>query len=1159
VRLLELHLLRFGALEDVALALEAPGLHVVHGGNGVGKSTLLRAVGDLLFGIPATTPDAHRFRGRDLRIRACVQPPGTPGAAPLWIQRRKGRKNTLLDDAGQPFDETRLAGWLGGVTREGFERQYGLSHASLLEGGRALARGEGDLGESLFGAATGLPGLHRLREQLAEEAGALYRERGQNPELNAALRRHRDERDAARRLGLRPRDWLELDERRREVSAELARASAEGRRAVAERERLARVVRVLGRVRRRERLRGEVEKLGEVPELPTNAGAEIERLRGSREDRTVALDRVEADLVRAEQALADVPDPAPWLAHEKRLEALARSLARAEAAREDERDAAARIDALAREIDLALRELGGAPGAGPGALPELDAGLAGRLRALVRERTRLDERAQEAARDRLRVARESGSPPPVAEPPDLRELAAALRDARPHAGLERECDERAEQLAALDERLARRCAALPGTALELEALCALAVPSAESVAEEARALAQAEREADRLRQARAAELEAAERARRRIARLEGAGAVPSPDGVAAAREDRDAAWRALRDDWTAGRPAEPAVLDGYEGSVRAADTAADRLRDDAERAAAHTAARSERQRAEERAAAHAGALEALEARRAAQEAAWRARWLELGVAADAPEVMRGWLEELASLRAGAEERDELRRRQAGRRRALERCRARLACALAPLADPAPARDAGLDALLAAAERALEDGERARDAWERACEQAESLAERERALEEREARLAADESEWRAQWQPALQALGLRPDAGVEEVEAWLEAHGRLRSRALELEQCRRGRAERVEELAAFAREVEALAALFEAGPASADPHLAAADLLDRLADARRRQARRDELVARRDDLRRRRDELATEREQAEARIRAWVERARCGSEAELDGVVARVERAHALSEEQRTLDASLSDEGLPLAELVAEALAADPEELPVLQAAAADEAEAVEARCNALREERGRLEARLDALDGAPVAADAAAAAAAELAAIAEGAERYAELVAERWLLEREIDRYRESHQGPLLRAASAGFASLTLGAWSGLTTQIGEDDRQRIAAVRPDGAEVPVTGLSSGTRDQLYLALRLASLERPGERGPDLPIVLDDVFVQFDDARTRAGLELLAGLAERRQVVLFTHHDRVVELASEAGEAVHVQHLTGRTGVGAG
>ena len=85
---------------------------------------------------------------------------------------------------------------------------------------------------------------------------------------------------------------------------------------------------------------------------------------------------------------------------------------------------------------------------------------------------------------------------------------------------------------------------------------------------------------------------------------------------------------------------------------------------------------------------------------------------------------------------------------------------------------------------------------------------------------------------------------------------------------------------------------------------------------------------------------------------------------------------------------------------------------------------------------------------------------------------------------------------------------------------------------------------------MSDGTRDQLYLSLRLATLEQHLSKGEPLPFVVDDILIGFDDNRTRVCLEVLAELAAMTQVLLFTHHRRVLELAegleAEAGIFLH-------------
>jgi hypothetical protein len=86
-------------------------------------------------------------------------------------------------------------------------------------------------------------------------------------------------------------------------------------------------------------------------------------------------------------------------------------------------------------------------------------------------------------------------------------------------------------------------------------------------------------------------------------------------------------------------------------------------------------------------------------------------------------------------------------------------------------------------------------------------------------------------------------------------------------------------------------------------------------------------------------------------------------------------------------------------------------------------------------------------------------------------------------------LLERELRRYRDANQGPIVGRASALFARLTLARYPKLEVGYDEADAPVLQCVDEQGTRVSVEGLSDGARDQLYLALRLASLERFAER----------------------------------------------------------------------
>jgi uncharacterized protein YhaN len=82
------------------------------------------------------------------------------------------------------------------------------------------------------------------------------------------------------------------------------------------------------------------------------------------------------------------------------------------------------------------------------------------------------------------------------------------------------------------------------------------------------------------------------------------------------------------------------------------------------------------------------------------------------------------------------------------------------------------------------------------------------------------------------------------------------------------------------------------------------------------------------------------------------------------------------------------------------------------------------------------------------------------------------------------------------------------------------LETDDNAQDQPVWIGVRADGQRVDVRDMSDGTRDQLYLALRLASLEQYLVHNEPLPLVVDDILIQFDDRRAEAALRLLAELS---------------------------------------
>ena len=155
------------------------------------------------------------------------------------------------------------------------------------------------------------------------------------------------------------------------------------------------------------------------------------------------------------------------------------------------------------------------------------------------------------------------------------------------------------------------------------------------------------------------------------------------------------------------------------------------------------------------------------------------------------------------------------------------------------------------------------------------------------------------------------------------------------------------------------------------------------------------------------------------------------------------------------------------------------------------------------------------------------------------LAELGSDVEEYARLRLASAVLNRTIERYREKNQGPVLERASRLFAKLTVGSFAGLRADYNEQGEPVLVGVRAAGGKpVGVGAMSDGTADQLYLALRLASLETYLDEKEPVPFIVDDILIKFDNERSAATLEALAELSRRTQVIFFTHHEHLLELA---------------------
>jgi len=169
--------------------------------------------------------------------------------------------------------------------------------------------------------------------------------------------------------------------------------------------------------------------------------------------------------------------------------------------------------------------------------------------------------------------------------------------------------------------------------------------------------------------------------------------------------------------------------------------------------------------------------------------------------------------------------------------------------------------------------------------------------------------------------------------------------------------------------------------------------------------------------------------------------------------------------------------------------------------------------------------------------------------------------ERQIELCADHWrtlgfttcMLEKVCEIYESERQPETLREASAFLKSLTEGKYVRVWTPLGKN------ALRIDndkGQSLPLEVLSRGTREAVFIALRLSLAAAYSRRGATLPLVLDDVLVNFDTIRATSAAKVLRDFAALgHQVVMFTCHEHIMRMFDSIGVQVRVLPAQGEPG----
>lgn len=1148
MRIERVDLKAFGRFTDITLDLSAgPNrFHVIYGPNESGKSTTLRAILAWLFGVPPRSTDNYLHSYPNLRVGGRLL---SDHHGVLECVRRKGKAKTLLTpDESDAIDPARLTTMLGGIDEEAFVRGFGLDRDRLVEGGRGIVEGQGDMGEILFAAGVGIGKLRDVQLGLERELRELFLPSGSKPLLNQTLAELGNLRTRMRAATLPTNDYkrrcAELDTARRE-STDVAKRLAETRARMAAAERLRDAVPL---VHTRSSLCDALRPLAGVPLLDEDFVARRREAEANLQVAVVQRGQLQEQTEKLRGRIAALPDDDALTPFTPRIETLARRLGAREEAREHLRGLEKRRDQADADIAELLARLGRPATTNLHSLRIPDV-LRDRIWRLTEEGTRLGQQVEShtarlaAARTALeQTEKQWGELEPPADPAPLDAVLRRLGNPQRIVDEIRKAEQTLADKSARADSALRRLSGFQGT--RAEAL-ALRPPLATAVARTGAALLESQAEHQRV----VDQSHALERQQRTLAAelegLCGEQAIPSEAELAAARKTRDERFEHFA--------ASPQGATDQAATVRTAiadaDRIVDRMRQEAERVAQRARAEAQLASTTREIADCRQRVAAAEQDRADALARWQRLWREAAVEPRSPDEMRNWLDAHDAFVDAAHEAEAAERSlaalQSDRDAAVQAVRGALRAARGEAAGE-EGGESDLVSLFIVAERL----------HERLARRAQAYA----ATEKEVARLRAETEQiaaelsaakgrwdqWQSAWRDVIDTTGAPSDATPEEVRQMVAQIDDILEKQRERDQHQQRIDGIRRDSEAFAHDVASLVAdttrvVADAELSEMSPHQAIERLNQRLLQFQTAARERKTLLEQRDENERQLRQAEDRILRFETILRELCREVGCEGPSELPEIERRSAERRRIETELRQTESQLERlaAGRPIDQLVADASRCDGEQLSAEIEQLRLDSQALDEQLLGMREQLGALRSDVERMDGSSDAAEISQQIQGVTARAAKQARTYAQLRVASLALARAIEHYRQQNQGPILSRAEAIFSRLTCGDYQALRPQFDDKGNPVLVGIRRDQeTPVPANCLSEGTADALFLALRLASLEAHLERRGPIPLIIDDILTQFDDVRSAAALGVLADIGRATQVIFFTHHQHLIDLA---------------------
>ena len=1149
MRISELHLSAYGPFTDRILDFSESNFHLIFGPNEAGKSTALRAIDALLFGISQRTTDNFLHQYGEMKVGATVL--NDVGRELTFARRKKLKKSLVtLDEAEKVLPENVLDDFLKGMQRDRFNRLYCIDHDEFRSGGNLMRELKGLANESLVAASHG-GGFSDVEAELRDRAQNLWAPKRPSTKIRKQIKAYETAKKEGNEHRAQVRDWKTLSDERDQLLSRKSAIADEQTKLETERSRLNRISEALPRIARWKNLNAQLD--GEdVRILPDSYS--VDRRRdcaaelASTNQRIKTLDEKLCNLESEITSALSLPEVLQnseridWL--QQRIDSHRQSTERLQSSQQN------RDDAL-KQIQHWLNELGSDIDPTEANTLRIQSEVRAAINELNPQAQSLRERPVAIAKEQADKSRELESIKKqletLGETADGQRLSNAIRSAGRHLQVESELADAKDALQEQEEVVKRALARLPDWYGTLDELLNSKFPLRETVDKFNNEFMQLQGKIDLVGQQLETRNDELVEIRQEIVASQKASAVVTEEDLTHTRAERDRGWQLVKKTYIEEQKPPPAEIQtfagantlahAYEKRVTEADNIADRLRREAKRVGELTKQMEREAGLAKSVAKLSTELDKHRQSRSDLEKRWNSQWTASGIRnPGTPSEMVAWLDRYSEITQASTAIDRERQRVTK----LDQTHKRQTDELLSVVQQFDASFAH-DSLT----QVHTHGEQLHAQIQECETQREQLLKDQSRIEQESQELTplaeqANEElqRWESQWAEAMQAIGCDENVTAAQALARVHCLRELATSFAEWERCGADITSAQQRIEEFEQEVQSLVNSVGQELTEHTAVEAATLLKEKLEKARSLKQAADERERRRQTLKEEIDGLKTESNDLNSTLAQFLSLAGVKS---LDGID-KIEALSLVASQKSELDEELrqTSAGQDLDQFIAEAEMADGDELKAQISNLNTELSELKTKRDEIGKKIGEVETRMEEIDGNDAAARADQQAMNCLSQIYDDARQFLRLRIAETILRQQVERYRDENKDPLLAKASQYFSEMTDNEFLGLESDYDESGEPIIVGLRKNKEKVLTEAMSDGTLDPLFLSLRLAYLQEKLAQFEPMPLVVDDILIHLDDERALATLKVLVDFSKQTQVLFFTHHRRLQELTEE-------------------